>query len=47
MGTLQKFVAIQSIFLNHFNHQRHLEKRQNFKELRQNSIEEWHRIYVG
>jgi putative transposase len=47
IGTLQKFIAVQSAFFNHFNHQRHLEKRQNFKELRQNSIEEWHHICAG
>jgi putative transposase len=44
MRSLQKFTAIQSSFLNHFNHQRHLEKRQNFKSLRQNSVEQWRRI---
>ena len=41
MRSLQKFTAIQSTFLNHFNHQRHLENRQNFKGLRQNSVEQW------
>src|SRR5690606_16100514 len=28
--SLQKFVSIQSIFQNHFNHQRHIEKRDYF-----------------
>jgi putative transposase len=41
MGSLQKFVAIQSTFLSHFNHQRHLEKRSNFKHLRQRSLDLW------
>ena len=45
--TLQKFVSIQSRFQNHFNHQRHLEKRQNFKELRQESIESWNNLLVA
>jgi putative transposase len=46
MHSLQKFVAIQSSFLNHFNHQRHIEKRENFKNLRQNSVDAWQNIYV-
>jgi len=41
MQSLQKFTAIQSSFFNHFNHQRHLENRQSFKILRQNSIDTW------
>jgi putative transposase len=47
MGSLQKFVAIQSAFLNHFNHQRHLEKRQTFKNLRQRSIDLWQEVYAS
>jgi putative transposase len=47
MRSLQKFTAIQSSFLNHFNHQRHLEKRHNFKNLRQNSVEKWRGICVS
>jgi putative transposase len=47
MRSLQKFTAIQSSFLNHFNHQRHLEKRHNFKSLRQNSVEQWRGICVS
>jgi len=38
MQTLQKFTSIQATFLNHFNHQRHLETRLTFKKLRQNSL---------
>jgi len=47
MRSLQKFVSIQSSFLNHFNNQRHLENRHNFKNLRQESIEEWNEILVS
>ena len=47
MGSLQKFVAIQSAFLNHFNHQRHLEKRQTFKNLRQSSVDLWQEVYAS
>lgn len=46
MRSLQKFISIQSIFQNHFNHQRHLETRQNFKHLRQNSVNLWQKIYA-
>jgi len=46
MKSLQKFVSIQSSFLNHFNHQRHLENRKTFKSLRQNSVDTWQNIYV-
>ena len=42
--SLQKFTSIHSIFLNHFNHQRHIETRQNFKNLRQASLESWNNI---
>ncbi|HQX26702.1 MAG TPA: IS6 family transposase [Alphaproteobacteria bacterium] len=41
MRSLQKFISIQSTFQNHFNNQRHLENRQSFKNLRQNSINAW------
>ena len=47
MQSLQKFIAIQSTFLNHFNHQRHQENRHNFKTLRQTSIEQWKGICVN
>lgn len=39
--SFQKFISIQSIFQNHFTHQRHLETRENYKNLRQNSVELW------
>ncbi len=47
MRSLQKFTAVQSSFLNHFNHQRHLENRQSFKNLRQGSVEQWRGICVA
>lgn len=46
MKSLQKFISIQSVFQNHFNHQRHLENRHNFKNLRQNSVDPWRTICV-
>jgi putative transposase len=45
--SLQKFTSIHANFLNHFNHQRHLETRHNYKNLRQASLESWNNIYVS
>tara|TARA_Y100001960_G_C14406303_1_gene695960 strand:- start:94 stop:420 length:327 start_codon:yes stop_codon:yes gene_type:complete len=45
--SLQKFTAIQSSFQNHFNHQRHIEKREHFKDLRQTSVDVWNEILVA
>jgi putative transposase len=39
--TLQIFTSIQSQIYNHFNHQRHLQKRDTFKQQRSNSLAEW------
>lgn len=47
MKSLQKFVSIQSAFFNLFNHQRHLENRKIFKDLRQNSLDIWQNICVN
>ena len=47
MGSLQKFTAIQSQFQNHFNHERHNEKRDTFKNLRQSSLDAWNEIFVA
>tara|TARA_B100000686_G_scaffold352587_2_gene455108 strand:- start:2727 stop:3425 length:699 start_codon:yes stop_codon:yes gene_type:complete len=45
--SLQKFTAIQSVFQNHFNHQRHIEKRQYFKDLRQTSVDVWNELLIA
>lgn len=47
MRSLQKFTAIQSQFQNHFNHQRHIETRSIFKNLRQSSLNAWKEILVA
>jgi hypothetical protein len=47
MKTLQKFTAIQGAFHNLFNHQRHIEKRENFKELRQASVLYWQSLFTA
>lgn len=45
--SLQKFAAIQSTFQNHLNHQRHIEKRPHFKNLRNVSVNVWNEILVA
>ena len=47
MRSLQKFSSFQSVFLNHFNHQRHLENRQTFKQLRNASLDQWQQVCMG
>ncbi len=47
MQSLEKFTAIQSQFQNHFNHQRHIEKREHFKNLRQSSVDVWNEVLVA
>ena len=47
MHSLEKFTAIQSQFQNHFNHQRHIEKREHFKNLRQSSVDAWNEVLVA
>jgi len=47
MRSLQKFTSIHGVFLNHFNHQRHIESRTQFKNLRNASLASWHEIAVG
>ena len=39
--TLQIFTSIHSQIYNHFNHQRHLQKRDIYKQQRSNSLSEW------
>ena len=46
MKSLQKFVSIQAAFHNHFQHQRHLETRFHFKQLRSQSHAQWPRFTI-
>lgn len=39
--TLQKFAAAQASIHNHFNHDRHLNRRDIFKEKRYAAMAEW------
>ena len=41
MRSLQKFVAIQSAVYNHFNQERHLYSRENYKLNRAAALAEW------
>ncbi len=43
--SLQKFVAIQSSVYNHFNLERHLYSRQNFKRNRDVALYEWRQLF--
>ena len=42
--TLQKFAAVHGSIYNHFNHQRSLNRRQIFKELRAAALAEWREL---
>ena len=39
--TLQKFAAVHALIHNHFNHQRHLNRRDIFKRDRAAALAEW------
>jgi len=45
--TLQKFTSIHSQYYNHFNHQRHLNSRQVFKQTRNAALTEWRQLCVA
>jgi putative transposase len=42
--TLQKFVSIHASVHNHFNKERHLESRDNFKQQRSAALAEWRQL---
>jgi len=42
--TLQKFASIQASIHNHFNHERHLISRRDFKGKREAALVEWQRL---
>ena len=44
MRTLQKFVAVHAAVHNHFNQERHLNSRQNFKLNRAAALAEWRQL---
>lgn len=42
--TLQKFVAVHALIHNHFNHERHLTRRDKFKHERAVALAEWRQL---
>ena len=42
--TLQKFASIHASIYNHFNHQRHLNRRDTFKQARATAVAEWRQL---
>ncbi len=42
--TLQKFAAVHASLHNHFNHNRHLNRREIFKQNRSAALAEWHQL---
>jgi putative transposase len=44
MGSLQKFVSVQATVYNHFNQERHLYSRSNFKLKRAAALAEWRQL---
>ena len=43
-ATLQRFVSYHSQIYNHFNHERHLQNRQTYKQKRTTALTEWFQI---
>ena len=43
-ATLQRFVSYHSQIYNHFNHERHLQNRQTYKQKRTTALKEWYQI---
>ena len=42
--TLQKFASAHASIHNHFNHDRHLNRRDIFKQNRSAAMAEWHQL---
>jgi putative transposase len=47
MRSLQKFVAAHASVHNHFNHDRSLERRTRFKDLRNEALDEWRQLLAA
>ena len=47
MRSLQKFASVHASVLNHFNSERHLYSRQNFKLNRAAALAEWRQLLAG
>lgn len=44
LKTRQKFASVQAPLHNHFNHDRHLDRRDIFKQNRSAALAEWRRL---
>ena len=44
LNTLQKFAAVHASTHNHFNHERHLNRRDIFKQNRAAALAEWRQL---
>ena len=44
MKTLQKFASVHASIHNHFNHERHLNRRDIYKSRRSAALAEWRRL---
>ena len=44
--TLQKFVSSHASIHNHFNHDRHLNRREVFKQNRNTALAEWRQLAI-
>ena len=42
--TLQKFASVHASIHNHFNHDRHLNRRDTFKQDRTTTLAEWRQL---
>ncbi len=42
--TLQKFAAVHAAIHNHFNQDRHLNRRDTFKQMRSTALAEWRQL---
>ena len=47
MRTLQMFSSAHASIYNHFNLERHLYRRQDFKENRSQAMAEWRQLAIG
>jgi putative transposase len=47
MRSLQKFAAAHASVHNHFNHDRSLERRPRFKDLRDAALAEWRELLAA
>ncbi len=44
LSTLQKFTSTHGQIYNHFNHERHLQRRENYKQMRAAALSEWRKM---